>query len=288
MTVSTSFVLQPLVSNSQSDIVNEDDWLLQNDVSSLDASEKNSKADEGSSKANVYHCDKLLLTVKDSSVWIDSAEGDAELFSGDIIHIAKQVYFIQVEHTADELTPSKVNRSPVADIVSGDIWAGDDSYSTHNELPEPFKRGMGNIAEPNASQQRVHPSDNSVSFLYPSHFSQSDDPNALLATSNSIASSENYFSGDNNVKLPGAEGNVIHELGIDDRGLQQHLGNNSEANKSVMDESPMDRLDEYLKDDRVVSSLPQERLNTATPINNEQQNTGWLSGIKYKFSGKHQ
>lgn len=288
MTVSTSFVLQPLVNNAQSKTVNEDDWLLRNDVSSLDASEKKSKVDEGSTKANVYHCDKLFVTVKHSSVWIDTEDGDAELFSGDIIHIAKHVYSVQVEHTLTSSTAEPINRNPVADIVSGDIWAGDDSYSTHNDLPEPFKRSMGNVAEPNESQQRVHPSDNSVSFLYQSHLPHSDDPNALLATSNSIASSENYFSSDNNVKLPGAEGNVIHELGLNDRGLQRHLGDNSEANKSVMDESPMDRLDEYLKDDRVVSSLPQERLNTATPINNEQQNTGWLSGIKHKFSGKHQ
>ena len=54
MTGSTSFVLQPLLSNSQSDIVNEDDWLLRNEVLSLEASEINPKVDEGSSQANVW------------------------------------------------------------------------------------------------------------------------------------------------------------------------------------------------------------------------------------------
>jgi hypothetical protein len=265
----------------------DDDW-LNNDSTDLLSTVDDLKT-TSKTCGQQYTVTSLMLKTTTEGCYLKKEKGDIELFSGDAIILGEHSFQVVIEHqmqaSSKPVTPS-VQPSAVAPVVSGDIWGSDEVEPSLVSVPDPFAQARQSQAFANLPQvPNVHSHD-PLNFLYDNTQVSSADPNALLPSvslsSSSLpqTSTPNYFS-DNattqagpqltaNLPASGHQGNVLNELGIHQTQVSDTLVTSPVAD--VMNESPADRLDEYLNFDEHYSqpqptALSQNTNNDTSALN---------------------
>ena len=300
MTIETVITLEPISAVA----INEssgDDWLNNNDAELINASAQHDSV-ETSINGERYNVDTIACKTTSQGVFLQTENGEVELFSGDQIIIAQQAFRVKVtqENTQSAVEP-KLAPTQTLNFVGDDIWgSGDERRTPLSHVPDPFQQQthtvLPAVAQPLQGMPDVHSND-TLNFLYQSNAQGNVDPNALLpsvpltgANTTPLQNMPNYFSGNHEIStgmappsgahLPGREANVLNELGIGASATSNIIP--QEELKSVLDESPLDRLDEYLSVDEERYQPPAQSIVPQTTARDE--NSPWLQNVRSLFT----